>query len=68
LFENADVEGWDTRYTLGSVDDLRAADVVWLASSVRGPVDVVDLDGAKRERVPPVDAEIRRLAGFPVRS
>ncbi len=64
LFAHAAAAGWETAQTLARVDDLHAADVVWVTSSVRGPVDVVDLDGTKRARVPDVNAEIRRLAGF----
>lgn len=64
LFERASVAGWRTAQKLATVDELHAADVVWLVSSVRGPVDVVELDGRMRARRPAVDAEIRRLAGF----
>ena len=64
LFERAAAEGWATAETKASVADLHAADVVWLIGSVRGPVDIVELDGKPRERVPDVDAEVRRLAGF----
>ena len=64
LFERAPAAGWQVRETLGTVDDLHAADVVWVISSVRGPVDVIELDGKQRERVPDVDAEIRRLCGL----
>ena len=52
------------RTATATVDDLHAADVVWLTSSVRGPVDVVSLDGRVRDRRPDVNAEIRRLSGF----
>lgn len=64
LFARAAKAGWQTTQTMATVDDLHAADVVWLVSSVRGPVDVVDLDGKARTRVPAVDAEIRALCGF----
>lgn len=64
LFEHAAATGWRTAETLATVDELHAADVVWLIGSVRGPVDVIDLDGKQRDRLPEVDAEIRRLAGF----
>jgi 4-amino-4-deoxychorismate lyase len=64
LFERAAAAGWDVAETRGSVDDLHAADVVWLVGSVRGPVDVVELDGKQRTRQPEVDREIRALAGF----
>lgn len=65
IFRAAAAAGWQTETTRASVDDLHAADVVWLIGSVRGPVDVVELDGKARTRQPQVDAEIRRLAGFP---
>lgn len=68
LFDRAPAAGWTVRETLGTVDDLHAADVLWVVSSVRGPVDVIELDGKQRERVPDVDAEIRRLCGFPTTS
>ena len=48
-----------------SVEELHAAPVLWLLGSVRGPVDVVDLDGRARARNPHLDGQIRRLAGFP---
>jgi 4-amino-4-deoxychorismate lyase len=64
LFERAWAAGWHTAQTLAGVDELHAADVVWLIGSVRGPVDVVELDGKARARKPDVDSEIRRLAGF----
>lgn len=64
LFERAASAGWRVAETLATVDDLHAADVVWLIGSVRGPVDLVELDGKQRVRVPDLDAEIRALAGF----
>lgn len=64
LFARAESSGWQTAATLATVDDLHAADVVWLVGSVRGPVDVVELDGKPRARRADVDAEVRRLAGF----
>lgn len=64
LFERAAAAGWCTEWTLATVEELRAAEVVWLVSSVRGPVDVVTLDGVQRSRRPGIDAEVRRLAGF----
>jgi 4-amino-4-deoxychorismate lyase len=64
LFDRAARSGWTTVESPAGVDDLHAADVVWLIGSVRGPVDIVELDGKARVRMPEVDAEIRRLAGF----
>jgi 4-amino-4-deoxychorismate lyase len=65
LFERAPAQGWRTVITTATPDDLHGADVVWLIGSVRGPVDVVSLDGKPRVRMPSVDAEIRQLTGFP---
>jgi len=64
LFEAAAAAGWRTTQALVTLDDLHEADAVWLVSSTRGPVEVVDLDGKTRPRRPDLDAEIRRLAGF----
>lgn len=64
LFERAAAAGWATAESLAQLDELHAAQVIWLIGSVRGPVDVVELDGRSRTRHPEVDAEIRRLAGF----
>ena len=65
LFDRAAEAGWTTETGTARVDDLHAADTVWLISSVRGPVDVVELDGKGRSRDLPVLAEIARFAGFP---
>ena len=65
LFDRAARAGWRTETALVPVQELHAAEVVWLVSSVRGPVDVAVLDGKARERRPEVDAEIRRYCGFP---
>lgn len=64
LFERAAAAGWRTAEVLAGVDDLHAAEVIWLVGSVRGPVDVIELDGKQRARVPDVDAAVRRLVGF----
>ena len=64
LFDRAAAAGWTTRWATTTVDGLHAADVVWLISTVRGPVDVVEIDGVAHQRVPSVDAEIRGLCGF----
>jgi 4-amino-4-deoxychorismate lyase len=64
LYEGAAEAGWATEYTLATVDELHEAEAVWLVSSTRGPVEVVELDGKARPRHPQTDAEIRRLAGF----
>lgn len=66
LFERASAAGWRTAYTPARVADLHSAEVVWLVASVRGPVDVVELDGKARARMPEIDDAVRRLAGFPV--
>jgi 4-amino-4-deoxychorismate lyase len=64
LFERASAAGWQTVEVTATVDDLHAADVVWLVGSVRGPVDIVELDGKRRVRMPEIDGEIRQLVGF----
>jgi 4-amino-4-deoxychorismate lyase len=64
LFERAAEAGWQTRETLATIADLRDADAVWITSSVRGPVEVVDLGGTPREHRPDLDTEIKKLSGF----
>jgi 4-amino-4-deoxychorismate lyase len=64
LFERAAESGWDVGEATVTVDELHAVEAVWLVASVRGPVDVVSLDGVARARRPDVDREIRALAGF----
>lgn len=64
LFERAADEGWRAGTAAASVDDLHSADVLWLIGSVRGPVDVVELDGKPRERDLALTAQVRRLTGF----
>lgn len=64
LFDRAIAAGWRIEGVQATVDDLHAADVLWLIGSVRGPVDIVELDGKQRRRDPATDGEIRRLAGF----
>ncbi len=64
LFERAADVGWATFETLATVEDLHAAAVVWVISSVRGPVDVIELDGKARSRKPVIDAEVRALCDF----
>ncbi|RBY91857.1 branched-chain amino acid aminotransferase [Blastococcus sp. TBT05-19] len=48
LFAQAGAEGWPTSVTAGTVDDLHAADAVWLLSGVRGAAAVHTLDGVRR--------------------
>jgi 4-amino-4-deoxychorismate lyase len=64
LFDDAGAAGWRTQSVLASLDELHAAEAVWLISSVRGPVEIVELDGKARPRRPDLDAEIKKLAGF----
>jgi 4-amino-4-deoxychorismate lyase len=65
LFDRATVAGWGVGTATARVDDLHAADAVWLVSSVRGPVDVIELDGKGRSRDLAVLREVAELAGFP---
>jgi 4-amino-4-deoxychorismate lyase len=48
LFDRAAADGWPTAVTTGTVDDLHAADAVWLLSGVRGAATVHTLDGVAR--------------------
>jgi 4-amino-4-deoxychorismate lyase len=64
LFSRAPAAGWRTCVTSASVDDLHAADMLWLTGSVRGPVDVVELDGRPRNRDAGAIQEVRMLSGF----
>jgi 4-amino-4-deoxychorismate lyase len=48
LFDRAAQAGRPTAVTPGTVDDLHAADAVWLLSGVRGAAVVHTLDGVRR--------------------
>lgn len=48
LFVQAVADGWPTSVTPGTVDDLHAADAVWLLSGVRGATVVHTVDGVPR--------------------
>ena len=48
LFDRATAQGRPTAITPGTVDDLHAADAVWLLSGVRGAAMVHTLDGVRR--------------------
>ena len=48
LFAQAEADGWPTSVSPGTVDDLHAADAVWLLSGVRGAAVVHTLDGVRR--------------------
>jgi 4-amino-4-deoxychorismate lyase len=64
LFERAGEAGWQTASTDASIADLHAADLLVLIGSVRGPVEVIELDGVSRSRAPTALADVRRLCGF----
>jgi 4-amino-4-deoxychorismate lyase len=64
LFERAAGAGWRTASTAARVADLHAAESLWLIGSVRGPVDVISLDGVLRDRDERRTAEVRALCGF----
>jgi 4-amino-4-deoxychorismate lyase len=64
LFDRARADGWQVAATAASVDDLRAADSLWLVGSVRGPVDVIAIDGVARPRDLGRTAAIRAFCGF----
>jgi len=46
-----------------TVDELRAADAIWLTSALRGPAEVITLDGKPRPRSP-WTAKLQALLGF----
>jgi 4-amino-4-deoxychorismate lyase len=48
LFDRAEADGWPTAVTAGTVEDLHAADAVWLLSGIRGAATVHTLDGVPR--------------------
>ena len=48
LFARAEADDWPTAVTPGTVQDLRAADAVWLLSGIRGAATVTRLDGVER--------------------
>ncbi len=64
LFERAAESGWRTASTAAHVDDLHAADAIFLTGTVRGPVDVVELDGRARSRDLALVSAVQKLAGF----
>lgn len=56
VFEYLEAQGEHTEYRDVTVDELRAADAVWLVSSVRLAVSVTELDGEPM----PVDHDLTR--------
>ncbi len=64
LFERAAESGWRTASTAAHIDDLHAADAIFLTGTVRGPVDVVELDGRARSRDLALVSTVQKLAGF----
>ena len=64
LLEAATGAGFRTATGELTVSDLHAAPAAWLVSAVRGPIEIVELDGQARPRHPEWHAQIRALAGF----
>lgn len=62
LFARAEADGWPTAVTPGTVEDLHAADAVWLLSGVRGAAPVHTLDGRARSDGG-LTARVRELLG-----
>ncbi len=62
LFERATEAGRPTARTRGTVDDLHAADAVWLLSGVRGAASVHTIDGVHRGDAG-LTARVRELLG-----
>jgi len=65
LFDNADELGLATARRRATLDDLLAADGVWLCSSVRGITQITELDG-KPLADPGLTPALRDVLGFPV--
>ncbi len=64
LFTEAERDGVRTGYALGTVEELHAADGVWLASSGRGVAPVHTLDGRPLRIPAEFSARLAALAGF----
>ena len=64
LFDRAAEQGWQTSYADAVVDDLHAADAVFLAGSVRGAVDVIELDSRPHARDVDLVRTVQKLSGF----
>jgi 4-amino-4-deoxychorismate lyase len=64
LFARAADDGWPTAFTSGTVDDLHAADAVWLLSGVRLAAVVHTLDGVRRGDAG-LTARVRALLALP---
>ncbi|MBK8459541.1 MAG: aminodeoxychorismate lyase [Micropruina sp.] len=64
LFEAARAEGVDCGFELLSLDEVRAADGAWLASSVRGVCPVLQLDGMPLKHDPAWSSRVAEFAGF----
>ena len=64
LFDRAEAAGWRTAHSLAALSELQEAAALWIVSSVRGPVEVVELDGAARDRAPELDDQIKHFCGF----
>ena len=48
LFARAEEDGWPTAVAPGTIEDLHAADAVWLVSGIRGAAAVHTIDGVRR--------------------
>ena len=64
LFERAAAAGWQVATTPARAAGRHTADSLGLTCSVRGPVDVVALEGVERRRDVARTAELRGLCGF----
>ena len=60
-FARASEAGWDTRYGRLRVEDLFAADGVWLTSSIRTAIRVTRLNGLDLQIDPGLDQVMREL-------
>lgn len=64
LFEAASTDGFQTSPGDLRIDGLGATDGLWLVSSVRGVVEVVEIDGTPRATHSTLTDRLQKLAGF----
>ncbi len=64
LFADAAGAGFTGATAEVTLPDLAAAEAIWLASSIRGVAEVVELDGVPRRAHPDLTARLAAFAGF----
>jgi 4-amino-4-deoxychorismate lyase len=64
LFDAAATDGFETGAGDLRVDALANTHAIWLVSSIRGVVEVVEIDGSPRATHPALTERLQKLAGF----